>query len=97
MGAMKASLARLFLLTPLFFLSACGFPAWRDQVMRDLMEGRIHPSETGGGGGTPSQTIEFYDAGGKHIGYGVYRGGTLDIYKADGTRAGYGSTKRQAK
>ena len=94
---MNPSLVKLFLLAPFFFLSACGFPAWRDQVMRDLMEGRIHPSETGGGSMTPSQTIEFYDAGGKHVGYGVYRGGTLDIYNADGSRAGYGSTRGQAR
>jgi len=82
----------------LLLLSACGFPAWRDQVMRDLMEGRLKIDYSRvGSGGSPSQTIEFYDAGGKHIGYGVYRGGTVDIYNADGSRAGYGSTKRQAK
>jgi hypothetical protein len=94
MARMNASLARLLLLIPLFALFACGFTAWRDQVMRDLMEGRIHASKTGSRG-MRSQTFEFfYIAGGRNVGYGVYRSGILDIYNADGSRAGYGSTRR---
>ena len=89
---------RVLLLLVILSLVACTFPAWRDQVMRDLMEGRLKIDYSRvGSGGSPSQTIEFYDAGGKHVGYGVYRGGTLDIYNADGSRAGYGSTRGQAR
>ena len=85
----------VILIGTLSMLSVCGFPAWRDQVMRDLMEGRLKIDYSRvGSGGSPSQTIEFYDAGGKHIGYGVIRGGTVDVYKANGSRAGYGSVTR---
>lgn len=82
------------LLIPLLLLSACGWPAWRDQVMRDLMEGRIQvDSARIGTGVQPSQTIEFYDRAGRHVGYGAMRGGSVDLYNVDGSRAGYGRAK----
>jgi hypothetical protein len=65
--------------------------------MRDVVEGRWHanhdqiPARSSG----PSQTIEFYDAGGRHTGYGVIRGGSIDLYNVDGSRAGYGRTGRK--
>jgi len=76
-------------------LSSCGFPAWRDQVMRDLMEGRLKIDYSRiGPSGAPSQTVEFYDAGGQHVGYGVSQGGTVNFYNVDGSRAGYGRIGR---
>lgn len=41
-----------------------------------------------------AQTIELYDASGRHIGYGKVQGGTLELYKPDGSRTGYGTIKR---
>ena len=53
------------------------------------------PYRTGLGYGTPpSQTIELYDASGKHLGYGHVQGGMIDVYRPDGSRAGYGKTGR---
>jgi hypothetical protein len=76
-------------------LSACGFPAWRDQLMRDVVEGRWHaiPSQIPAGG-QGSQTVEFYGAGGRHVGYGVIQGGTVNFYNVDGSRAGTGRIGR---
>lgn len=81
-------------LLPLF-LSACSFPAWRDQALRDVAEGRWHvnPEQVPPGTG-PSQTIEVYDAGGKHVGYGKVQGGTAEFFNVDGSRAGSGKVGR---
>ena len=77
------------------FLSACGFPAWRDQMYRDVMEGRLRVDPaTVGPAGQPSQTIEFYDASGRHTGYGKVQGGTVELFNADSSRAGFGKTGR---
>ena len=43
-----------------------------------------------GSTGQPSQTIEFYDASGRHTGYGRVQGGTVDLFNADSSRRGYG-------
>lgn len=41
-------------------VSACGFPAWRDQALREVAEGRwLANSEQVPPGSAPSQTIEF--------------------------------------
>ena len=77
------------------FLSACGFPAWRDQALREVAEGRWHVDpEQVPPGSAPSQTIEFYDASGKHVGYGKVQGGTAEFFNTDGSRAGFGRLGR---
>jgi len=77
------------------FLSACGFPAWRDQALREVAEGRWHVNpEQIPPGSAPSQTIEFYDASGKHVGYGKVQGGTAEFFNADGSRTGFGKVGR---
>ena len=73
----------------LFLSSACtSFPAWRDQALRDATEGqgRVGGSVPSG----PSRTVECYDAAGKHLGYSVTSGGTVNVYGPDGGRLGYG-------
>lgn len=72
-------------------LSACGFPAWRDAALRDVAEGRWHvdPSQVPAGG-APSQAFEFYNAAGRHLGYGTSSGGSVNVYGPDGSRLGYG-------
>lgn len=82
---------RYILLTGFVLLSACGFPAWRNHALREVAEGRWHvnPEQVQGGAGL-SQTIEFYDAGGRHIGYGKVQGGTIEFFNVDSSRAGYG-------
>lgn len=85
----------LLLVTLATLLPGCGFPVWRDQVMSDLMADRLRMDYSRiGAGGSGSETIEFYDAGGRHTGYGVIRGGSIDLYHADGSRAGYGRAWR---
>jgi hypothetical protein len=77
-------------------LTSCGFPAWRDQLMRDVVEGRWHanPDQIPAGSGGPSQTVEFYDASGRHVGYRVIRGGSAEFFNAGGSRVGYGRVGR---
>lgn len=76
-------------------LAACGFPAWRDQALRDVAEGRWHVNpEQIPHGSAPSQTVEFYDAGGRHLGYGKVQGGSIELFNASGVRAGYGRLSR---
>lgn len=75
--------------------SACGFPAWRDQALREVAEGRWHVNpEQVPPGSAPSQTIEFFDAGGRHLGYGKVQGGTVEFFNADSSRAGFGRLGR---
>jgi len=92
----KLRMALLFAVTLLpLFLSACGFPAWRDQALREVAEGRWHVNpEQVPPGSAPSQIIEFYDASGKHVGYGKVQGGTAEFFNADGGRAGFGKVGR---
>ncbi|PTL37268.1 hypothetical protein CLG94_00020 [Candidatus Methylomirabilis limnetica] len=79
----------------LLSLSACGFPVWRDQALLEVAEGRWHVDpEQVPPGGAPSQTIEFYDAGGRHVGYGKVQGGTAEFFNADGSRAGFGKSRQ---
>lgn len=89
------ALTAVCLLLGALSLSACGFPAWRDQLMRDVVEGRWHaiPSQIPAGG-QGSQTVEFYDAGGRRVRYGVISGGAVNVYGPDGSRAGYGRAGR---
>ena len=42
------------------------------------------------GGAAPTQTIELYDPGSKHTGYGKVQGETVEMFGPDGTRLGYG-------
>lgn len=75
----------------LFLLSACTFPAWRDQVMADLMAGRLKLDHSQvSPGGLPSSYLDFYDRSGRRLGYGIVREGYVDVYGADGRRLGYG-------
>lgn len=67
-----------FLLSVALLSSACAHP--------------VSPASYGGG--APTQTLELYDASGRHIGYGKVQGGTLELYKPDGSRTGYGTIKR---
>lgn len=79
----------------LLFLSACGFPAWRDQALREVAEGRWHVNpEQVPPGGTSSQTTEYYDASGRHVGYGKVQGGAVEFFNPDGSRAGFGKAGR---
>ena len=59
-----------------------------------LLSGCAVPAGTVGTGGQPSQTIEFYDAGGQHLGYGRVQGGTVELFNADSSRAGFGKVGR---
>jgi len=38
----------------------------------------------------PSQTIEFYDASGWHVGYEKVHGGTVEFFNPNSSRAGFG-------
>lgn len=81
----------LLLPSAALLLSSCTFPSWRDQVLRDVTEGRWKAIDAEIPPSAPSsRIIEFYDAGGRHVGYGVFRGESADFYNADGSRAGYG-------
>lgn len=86
----------LALLLVIALLSSCtSFPIWRDQALRDVAEGRWHViPEQVQGGAEPSQTIEFYDAGGRRLGYGKVQGGTVELFNADSSRAGFGRIGR---
>lgn len=76
-------------------VTACGFPAWRDQALRDVAEGRWHVNpEQIPPGGASSQTIEFYDSSGRHLGYGKVQGGAVDFFNLDSSRAGFGKGGR---
>lgn len=79
----------------IYLLSGCDFAQWRDQALRDVAEGRWHVNdEQVPAGGPLSQTIETYDASGKHLGYGKVQGGTAEFFNADSSRAGFGRTGR---
>ncbi|MBI4381405.1 MAG: hypothetical protein HY574_09485 [candidate division NC10 bacterium] len=73
-------------------VTACtSFPTWRDAAYRDLLAGRPHlDSSQISPGGPPSSYLDFYDAGGRRLGYGIVRDGAVDLYGADGSRLGYG-------
>ncbi len=76
-------------------VSACGFPAWRDQALRDVAEGRWHVNpEQVPPGGQGSQTIDLFDASGRHLGYGKVQDGTVEFFNADSSRAGFGRLGR---
>lgn len=79
----------------IYVFSGCGFAQWRDQALRDVAEGRWHvdPAQVSTGG-PPSQTIEVYDASGKHVGYSKVQGGTAEFFNADSSRAGFGKIGR---
>ena len=42
----------------------------------------------------PSQTIELYDAAGRHVGYGKVQGGAVELFNRDSSRAGFGKVWR---
>lgn len=42
----------------------------------------------------PSQIIEFYDASGRHLGYGKVQGGAVEFFNVDGSRRGFGKAGR---
>ncbi|MDE2058749.1 MAG: DUF4236 domain-containing protein [candidate division NC10 bacterium] len=79
----------------IYLLSGCGFAAWRDQTLRDVAEGRWHvdPAQVPPSGAGPSQTTEFYDASGRHVGYGVMSDGAMNLYGLEGSRLGSGRRK----
>lgn len=79
------------LVTGSLLLSACGFAPWRDRTYQQLMDGTLHLDASKiGPRGSGSETIEFHDRGGQHVGYGRVRGGTIDLYDAGSRRIGYG-------
>lgn len=83
---------RLLALMILFcWLSGCGFPAWRDQVLRDVAEGRwrVDPARVPSGDAS-SQIVELYDVGVRYVGYGKVQGGSVEIFNPDGSRTGFG-------
>jgi hypothetical protein len=51
-GVTRIAILTIPCLAVLLSLSACGFPAWRDNLMKDLVEGRWHanPSQIPAGG-----------------------------------------------
>ena len=84
------------LATGCLLVSACtSFPAWRDKTLGDVAEGRWHvnPAQVSAGS-TSSQTVEFYDAGGKHLGYGKTQGGSMEFFNVNSSRAGFGKIGR---
>lgn len=54
----------------------------------------VPPSTQAVGTYQPSQTIELYDAGGRHIGYGKVQGGSIELFNPDSSRAGSGKIGR---
>ena len=44
-------------------------------------------------GSAPSQTIEFYDAADRYLGYGKVQGGAVEFFSADSSRAGFGKSQ----
>ncbi|PWB80520.1 MAG: hypothetical protein C3F08_04215 [Candidatus Methylomirabilota bacterium] len=52
------------------------------------------PSTQAVGTYQPSQTIEFYDAGARHTGYGKVQGGSIELFNPDSSRAGSGKIGR---
>jgi hypothetical protein len=79
------------LVTGCLLVSACGFAAWRDRTYQQLMDGTLHLDASqiaprGGG----SQTVEFCDRGGQHVGYGRVSGGTIELYDSGSRHIGYG-------
>lgn len=80
----------------IIWLSGCGFPAWRDQALRDVAEGRWHvdPAQVPPSGAGPSQTVEFYGPGGQHLGYGRVQGETVEFFNPDSSRSGFGRIGR---
>ena len=72
-------------------VSACGFPAWRDQVLRDVAEGRsrVDPSNVGIRS-EPVRTIELFNPDGTRAGYGKLQSGRIELFNADSNRAGFG-------
>ena len=59
-----------------FLFSGCAAQTWPDQSVRSVS--------------TPPQTIELFNADGRHVGYGKVQGGTVDLFNADSSRAGHG-------
>lgn len=75
-----------------FGLTAC-FPEWRDQMLRDMAENRVHRSFidlSGISSNSLSQTVEFYDPSGSHIGYGKTQGGSIEFFNNESNRTGFG-------
>lgn len=72
-------------------VSACGFPTWRDQVLRDMAEGRsrVDPSNVGTRS-EPVRTIELFNPDGTQAGYGKLQGGRIELFNADSSRVGFG-------
>ena len=54
----------------------------------------VPPSTQAVGTSQPSQTIELYDASGRHIGYGKVQGGSIELFNPDSSRAGSGRIGR---
>lgn len=86
---------QLMVLLITILLSSC---AWQDRMLRDLAMDRqrwaVPPAYWGGSGySLPSQSFEFYDPAGRHLGYGSVSGGTVNIYAPDGSRLGYGGRR----
>lgn len=84
-------------LTALLIISLLSSCAWQDRMLRDLAADRQQwaaPYTQGGSGyALPSQSFEFYDPAGRHLGYGSVSGGTVNIYRPDGSRLGYGGRR----
>lgn len=79
------------LVTGSLLLAACGFAAWRDRTYQKLMDGTLHLDASKiGPSGRGSETIEFYDRGGQHVGYGRGSGGTIELYDSGSRHIGYG-------
>lgn len=90
-AVIKSAKRKGLLLLALLLLSACTFPAWRDQIYADLMAGRLQLDHAQvSPGGSPSSYLDFYDHSGRHLGYWIVREGYVDVYGADGSRVGYG-------
>lgn len=85
----------VILIGTLSILSACTFPAWRDQVLREVAEGRfVFDAARVGAGPKPRTPIEVFGRDGRRLGYGWVQGGTVELFNADGSRAGYGTVGR---
>ena len=54
----------------------------------------VPPSTQAVGTFQPSQTIELYDASGRHTGYGKVQGGSIELFNPDSSRSGSGRIGR---
>ena len=59
-----------------------------------MLSGCAAPMPGYGYSSQPSQTIEFYDSGGRSVGYGKVQGGNIELFNPNSSRSGFGKMGR---